>query len=104
MALPPKRQPEALGEILARLLTQRGYARTVTTGQLETAWKAAVGEALAPHTRVGSVKRGNLEVLVANSILAQELGFQKDALLTKLRQLAPDENIQGLKFRVGKVH
>jgi hypothetical protein len=52
---------------------------------------------------VGAVRRGTLEVLVANSTLLQELGFQKKALLESLGQLLPDEKIQNLRFKVGNV-
>jgi hypothetical protein len=40
---------------------------------------------------------------VANNLLVQELGFQKDQLLQKLQKLAPQENIKNLRFRVGSV-
>ena len=43
---------------------------------------------LAGGTRAGQVRRGVLEVLVANSTLVQELGFQKAALVARLAELA----------------
>jgi hypothetical protein len=44
-----------------------------------------------------------LEVIVANSTLVQELGFQKLALLKNLAALLPDEGIENLRFRVGNI-
>jgi hypothetical protein len=48
-----------------------------------------------------AVRRGVLEVLVGNSTLAQELGFQKKSLVKRLAELLPEEKIRDLKFRVG---
>ena len=55
------------------------------------------------YTRVGLLRRGTLEVVVANSTLVQELGFQKRMLLRKLAVLLPDEGIENLRFRVGNI-
>ena len=49
------------------------------------------------------MRRGTLEVIVANSTLVQELGFQKNALLQSLAELLPDEGIENLRFRVGSI-
>ena len=98
-----KGRPEPIGDILAQLLAKRGYARVQSQSLLETAWQEAAGSFVAQHTRVGSLKRGSLEVLVANSTLVQELGFQKQAILAKLHQLLPDQPITNLRFKVGKL-
>ncbi len=84
-------------------MARRGYARVQAAGAFGEAWRQAVGERWADSTRALSVKRGVLEVLVGSSTLAQELGFQKKTLVRQLAQLAPDEKIRDLKFRVGPV-
>ena len=66
-------------------------------------WKTRLVTFIAEHTRAGSVKRGMLEVLVANSTLVQELTYQKEAILQKIVQLLPDEKIEGLRFKVGRI-
>ena len=78
-------------------------ARVQSAGALEAAWSDAAGELMAKYTRVGAIRRNTLEVLVANSTLLQELGFQKQGLLNSLAQLLPDEKIENLRFRVGNV-
>src|SRR5437899_5927838 len=83
-------QPEKLGEILSRLFTARGWGRRQERLRLEEAWAAAVGPELAQQTRVGSLRRGVLEVMVANAILLQELAhYQKRRLLEQLRGRLP---------------
>ena len=60
-------------------MARRGSARVQSSEALEAAWRDAAGPLMAKYTRVGQIRRGTLEVLVANSTLLQELGFQKQA-------------------------
>jgi predicted nucleic acid-binding Zn ribbon protein len=98
------KQPETIGNILSELMARRGLARVQSTEALEAAWRNAAGPLAAAYTRVGAIRRGVLEVVVANSTLAQELGFQKEDILAALQQLLPDENIKCLRFRAGNIH
>jgi predicted nucleic acid-binding Zn ribbon protein len=95
--------PQKIGTILAELMARRGFARIQGTAALENAWHEAAGELLAPHTRVGAVRRGKLEITVANSTLAQELTFRKPALVEALRKALPEESFKDLRFRVGPI-
>src|SRR5947209_2764701 len=96
-------RPQKMGDVLAELMARRGYAREQATANYDAAWRQAAGELLARHTRVGVVRRGALEVTVANSVLLQELTFQKQAILGQLSRLLPDERIDKLRFRVGPI-
>jgi hypothetical protein len=49
------------------------------------------------------VRRGALEVTVANSVLLHELTFQKETILGHLCRLLPEERIDKLRFRVGPI-
>ena len=84
-------------------MARRGYARVQSAGAYAAAWREAAGELAAEYTRVGSLRRGTLEVIVVNSTLVQELTFQKPALLKLLGRLLPDERLEDLRFRVGNV-
>ena len=95
--------PQSIGDILSSLMARKGFARVQSTEALEAAWTDAAGPLMAKYTRVGAIRRNTLEVLVANSTLLQELGFQKQSLLNSLAQLLPDEKIENLRFRVGNV-
>lgn len=96
-------QPRKIGDVLAQLIARRGYAREQSIAALDAAWRQAAGEQFARVTRAGAVRRGTLEVFVANNLLAQELGFQKDDLIHQLARLSPDEKITSLRFRVGPI-
>ena len=97
------RGPQAIGDVLAQLLARRGFAGVRRAAACEDAWRQAAGELAARYSRAGAVRRGTLEVVVANSTLVQELTFQKPNLLETLGELVPEEKIQDLRFRVGAV-
>jgi predicted nucleic acid-binding Zn ribbon protein len=94
-------QPQPIGEVLAELLARRGYGRVRAAGAIVEAWRKAAGERLAASTRATVVRRGVLEVLVSNSTLVQEINFDKQNLIRRLAELAPEEKIRDLRFRVG---
>ena len=94
--------PENLSDVLARLFTARGWGRKSERTRLEAAWADAVGEAVAPATRVGAFRRGVLEVEVRGGVLMQELAqFRKRELLAAVRQRLPGVTVADLKFRAG---
>ncbi|MBN2475972.1 MAG: DUF721 domain-containing protein [Pirellulales bacterium] len=97
------RRPQHIGNVLAELMARQGYARQRSPEAYEAAWRQAAGELVAGYTRVGSLRRGTLEVIVAHSTLVQELGFQKSTLLNTLAGLLPEDGIRDLRFRVGSI-
>jgi predicted nucleic acid-binding Zn ribbon protein len=98
------RKPKKIGDILAQLITKRGYGRIQSIENLDAAWQAAAGDALARCSRPGQIKRGVLEITVGNSTVVQELTFQKQPILTALRTQLPDAKIRDLRFRVGAIN
>ena len=98
----PDPGPEPLREILARLITARGWGQRQARLHLERAWAAAVGTEHEAGTRVLNLRRGVFEVEVKGAVLLQELAsFQKRKLLAKLREALPNHTIGDLRFRAG---
>jgi predicted nucleic acid-binding Zn ribbon protein len=97
------RRPKKIGDVLAQLITLRGYGRFQANAELAAAWEAAAGESLARCSRAGLVRRGRLEVIVSNSTTMQELSFQKQQILAELIRHLPDARIRDLRFRVGTI-
>jgi predicted nucleic acid-binding Zn ribbon protein len=95
------RGPQPIGSVLADLMARRGFARVRAAEAYEAAWREAAGPLLAGHSRLGALKAGKLDVIVANSALMQELTFQKAELLGTLQRLLPDEGIRDLRIRAG---
>ena len=102
------RSPRRAGDVVADVIRVRGYARVTSQRTLEKAWRQALAElaagaATTSVSRPGNVRRGVLMVWVANSAVNQELTFQKQALLARLRELVPEVGLRDLRIRVGKV-
>ncbi len=93
------RQPKKVGNVIARLMQRRGYAQIENARRLEEAWKSVIGD-FASTTRVGSVRRGTLEVWVASSLMMQEMTFQKKRILQAMRQAYPEGKISKIRFRI----
>ena len=95
------RGPETIGNILPELMARRGYARVQAPSSTRRRGRRRPVRWSPQYSRVGGLRRGKLEVVVANSTLMQEFGFQKAALLKALARLLPDQGIKDLRFRVG---
>lgn len=93
--------PAKLGDVLGDLFAKRGYARVRAAADCSQAWAEAAGEPLGAQSRVGAVKRGTLEITLANSALLHEATFRKREILDRLKELLPNERIANLRFRVG---
>ena len=97
------RQPKPIADVLAQVVQKRGYAQVRQAGQWNDAWAAAAGEAFVRVTEVGTLRRGVLEVTAANSLVMQELSFEKERILAQLQTTLPDAGIKNLRFRVGRI-
>jgi predicted nucleic acid-binding Zn ribbon protein len=98
------RRPKKISDVIAQLITARGYGRIGTDEQLVATWQKAAGETLAKFSRVGKLRRGQLEVWVANSTMMQEFGFEKARILAALQRELPDAKIRDLRFMVGQIN
>jgi predicted nucleic acid-binding Zn ribbon protein len=97
------RGPKRIANVLSELMARTGYARVQGTADYEEAWREAAGPLASQYSRVGPLRRGTLEVVVGNSVLIQELGFQKQALLAALAARLPEQGIRDLRFRLGAI-
>jgi predicted nucleic acid-binding Zn ribbon protein len=98
----PDPQPEPIKEILARLFTARGWGRRQARLHLERAWAAVVPPEHLPYTRVLGLRRGILEVEIANAALLQELAhFHRRHLLEALKKQLPGQALNDLRLRAG---
>ena len=97
------RQPKKIGNVVAQVMQRTGYAQAEAARQIDEVWQKAAGEGLARTTRVGKVRRGRLEIMVASSLVMQELTFQKKRLLADVQQELPEMKIESIRFRVGKI-
>jgi predicted nucleic acid-binding Zn ribbon protein len=96
------RQPKRIDNVISQVFQRKGYAQVRTMGERDAAWRSIAGE-MVSHTHLGNMRRGCLEILVANSLVMQELTFCKEVLLAKLQEALPEAKIKQIKFRIGQV-
>lgn len=97
------KEPKKLSDVMARIIARRGIGKQQSSEQLQTAWRTAAGPELAQFSRAIAVRHGKLEVLVASSLMMQEIGFARGRILAELQQKFPEAKINDLKLRVGKI-
>ena len=97
------RQPKKLSDVMAQLVVKRGLGKKRSNEQLQAAWQAAAGPALGKFSQAVAVRRGKLEVLVASSLMMQEIGFARGHIVAELQQKLPEAKIEDLKLRVGPI-
>jgi predicted nucleic acid-binding Zn ribbon protein len=96
-------QPKSAADVIAQLVQKRGYAQVRVDRERREAWQTAAGPHFAAVTEPGQIRRGVLEVTAANSLVMQELTFEKERLLAEIQQALPDARIKQLRFRVGQI-
>jgi len=92
-------RPERIGRIVTRIMARHGFHRRISSEQLEQVWREAVGEMVAERTRLGSLRRGVLEVFISHPLIGQELSFRQTELTEALNQVSKDFKIKRLKLR-----
>ena len=97
------RRPKKIADVIAQVLTKRGYGRIQANADIGSAWALAAGETLAACSRPGKLRRGTLEVTVTNSTMIQEFTFHKQHILAELGRIFPDAKIRDVRFRVGSI-
>jgi predicted nucleic acid-binding Zn ribbon protein len=83
------RDPVAAGDVLASVLTARGWQPTLAVHSVTARWPEIVGPAIAAHTRVEAFEQG---LLLAPELLARiavEAGTDLVHTLTVLGPVAP---------------
>ncbi|MCL2622913.1 MAG: DUF721 domain-containing protein [Planctomycetaceae bacterium] len=90
--------PERIGKIITRIMARRGFQRQISQELLEIAWTDTVGETLAGQTRLGTLRRGTLEIFVRHKIFEQELAFRQAELMQTLNIAVGDNKIKRLKY------
>jgi predicted nucleic acid-binding Zn ribbon protein len=92
--------PRKIGSLISQLMSRRGYASVGAESALTGTIKSAVDASIASSFRVGKLQRGVLMIYAVDSVVMQELTFQKRRILKKLAEEHPQAKIQDLRFKV----
>lgn len=89
-----------LTDILKKELANLAQGKIKNTITLDHHWKSIVGEIVAENAKVLYVKGGILHIGVSSSTWLQELSFMRQAILSGVRQILPDIEVNDIKFRI----
>ena len=92
--------PLSVGRLMSRLLARTGYDREQSTSAVADAWREAAPPAFRESSRSGTIRRGVLDVFVSHSAHVQELGFHKQSIVARLRELVPTAGISDIRCRL----
>ena len=69
------------------------------TINLNKSWNKIVGKTISKKTEIASIKNGKIIIKTSNPIWRNELTFQKEDLLNRLKKEEPEINIKEIEFR-----
>ena len=103
MPPPRRREPEAIGSLIPKLLEEIGLDEAGDGVRLLKIWDEALGPELAPHCRPEGIRRGVIRARVRDSSWMQRLQMEKPRVLAALRAELGDAANGDLRLRIGSV-
>lgn len=98
-----QRRPKKVADLIAQLMARKGWGQATAADELQSVWHSIAATSWSQQTQLGNVRKGVLEVIVANSALLQQLEFTKQNLVASLQQRLPQNKIKDIRFRIGNV-
>ncbi len=92
-------KPKSIKTVLSDYFKETNFKEINATINSSTASKNIVGKTIAKNTEIQNVKNGKVTVKTVNPIWRNELIFQKEDLLNRLKKEEPELNIKELEFR-----
>ena len=93
--------PRPLKSAISELVSLRGLARRGAQSDLERIWVEVAGVEVGSRTKPVAIRRGVLQVSVADApLLSQLSSYQKHTLLERLQNEHAGLKIRDLKFRL----
>ncbi len=89
-------------EVLKSVLKSSGLDREIARYRFVLHWEEIVGSNIAKKSKPECLRNNALVVRVADSSWAQELSFQKEVILSRLKRFLNDNDIvDDMQFYVG---
>ena len=92
-------KPRSIKAVLSDYFRGTNFKKINATINISTAWKNIVGKTIAKNTEIQNFKNGKVTVKTVNPIWRNELIFQKEDLLSRLKKEKPELNIKEIEFR-----
>ena len=86
-------------ELLSNFFKGSDFKDINNTINLNKSWKQIVGKTISKNTEIINIKNGKISIKTTNPIWRNELTFQKEDLLQRLKKEAPKLKIKEIEFR-----
>tara|TARA_B100000315_G_C14387908_1_gene500512 strand:- start:171 stop:452 length:282 start_codon:yes stop_codon:yes gene_type:complete len=86
-------------DLLSDYLKDSDFKEINETINLNKSWYKIAGETISKHTKITGIKNGKITIKTSNPIWRNELTFQKEELLNRLKKEKLGLNIEEIEFR-----
>ena len=90
---------KSIKDLLSDYLKGSDFKEINNTINLNKSWKKIVGKTISQNTEIVAIKHGKISIKTSNSIWRNELMFQKEDLLKRLKKEEPELNIKEIDLR-----
>jgi len=97
-------KPISIGDILSKVMEDRGLGMGGVLAALQKVWPSAVGEGIAAHAWPEMLKAGRLTVTVDNNAWMNQLSMLSPGIIDKINGSLKQEAVLTLHFRLGKIN
>ena len=92
-------KPKSIKTVMSDYFKGTNFKEINQAINISTVWKNIVGNTIAKNTEIQKFKNGKITVKTSNPIWRNELIFQKEDLLNRLKKEEPELNIKEIEFR-----
>lgn len=96
----PYRFEQSLQTVLGDLAESRKFRGRIGQWMLGEEWRKAVGPWLAEHARPVSLEKDVLKLAVESSVWANELEFQKEEIIRRLKGATGWRKVKSVRFLI----
>ena len=90
---------KSIKDLLSDYFKGSNFKEINDTINLNKSWKKIVGKTISKNTEITCIKNGKITIKTSNPIWRNELTFQKEDLLNRLKKEEPNSNIKEIEFR-----
>ena len=90
---------KSIKDLLSDYFKGSDFKEINDTINMNKSWNKIVGKTISKNTEITRIKNGKITIKTSNPIWRNELTFQKEELLNRLKKEEPELNIKEIEFR-----
>ena len=90
---------KSIKDLLSDYFKGSDFKEINDTINMNKSWNKIVGKTISKNTEITRIKNGKITIKTSNPIWRNELTFQKEDLLNRLKKEEPELSIKEIEFR-----